>query len=328
MSFAAMKKSRSKSIQKLVEEATKMTTSSSSSQKDERYWEPKVDKAGNGYAVIRFMPAPEGEDLPWVRYWDHAFKGPSGLWYIEKSLTTLGQSDPVSETNSEIWNTGREDMKAIARERRRRLHYVSNIYIISDPAAPENEGKVFLFKYGKKIFEKIMDAMQPEFEDEESIVPFDFWEGADFKMKIRQVDGYRNFDKSEFVKNNGKGIPFMDGNDEKLEKIYGTLYPLLDIIDPSHFKSYDELKTKFLRVIGSENTMKMAAAAAADASDDGNDDSSTAAEESNVRSFNSKVGKSEPPKSMPTSKSKPNDSDIDDDEDDTLSYFARLAAES
>ena len=187
MSFANLKSSRGSSFDKLVKAAEAVSTKTeSSSYGDDRLWKPTRDKAGNGYAVIRFLPAQEGEDLPWVRYWDHGFKGPTGLWYIENSLTSIGQEDPVSEMNSVLWNSGRDEDKTIARERKRRLHYVSNVLVISDPSNPENEGKVFLYKFGKKIFDKIMESMQPAFEDEEPINPYDFWEGADFKIKIRK----------------------------------------------------------------------------------------------------------------------------------------------
>ena len=168
------------------------------SYKDERLWKPELDKSGNGFAVIRFLPAVEGEDMPWAKVWNHAFQGPTGQWYIENSLTTISQKDPVSELNSSFWNTGLESDKEIARKQKRKLQYFSNIYVVSDSKHPENEGKVFLFRFGKKIFDKLMAAMQPEFEDESPINPFDFWEGANFKLKIRKVDGYWNYDKSEF----------------------------------------------------------------------------------------------------------------------------------
>ena len=197
MSFDALKNNRQAAIDKLLSEAEK-TKGDKANYADDRFWKPTLDKSGNGYAVIRFLPPADGEDVPWVQYWDHGFKGPSGRWYIEKSLTSIGQSDPVSEMNSQLWNSGRDEDKDLARSRKRRLHYVSNILVVSDPAAPENDGKVFLFKYGKKIYEKIMDVMQPEFEDEKPVNPFDFWGGANFKLKIRQVEGYRNYDKSSF----------------------------------------------------------------------------------------------------------------------------------
>jgi hypothetical protein len=184
--------------------------------------------------------------VPWVRYWDHGFKGPTGRWYIEKSLTSIGKDDPVSEMNSQLWNSGREEDKQVARDRKRRLHYVSNIYVVSDPGAPENEGKVFLYQYGKKIFDKIMDVMQPQFQDETPVNPFDFWGGADFKLKIRQVEGYRNYDKSEFADSS----EFLGADDAKLEAVYGALHNLGEYIDPEQYKSYGDLKKKLFEVIG------------------------------------------------------------------------------
>ena len=191
------------------------------SYKDERLWKPELDKSGNGYAVIRFLPAVEGEDMPWAKVWNHAFQGPTGQWYIENSLTTLGQKDPVSEMNSAYWNTGIEADKEIARKQKRKLQYFSNIYVVSDSKHPENEGKVFLFRYGKKIFDKIMAAMQPEFEDEKAINPFDFWEGANFKLKIRTVAGYWNYDSSDF-----DSPKALFDNDEKIEEVWKTQYAL------------------------------------------------------------------------------------------------------
>ena len=200
MSFANLKSSRGSSIDQLVKAAEAVSTKTESKNyDDDRFWKPTRDKAGNGYAVVRFLPAKEGEDLPWVRYWDHGFKGPTGLWYIENSRTSIGQDDPVSESNGLLWNTGRDEDKALARDRKRRLHYVSNVLVVSDPSNPQNEGKVFVYKFGKKIFDKIMDVMQPQFADEQPVNPYDFWEGADFKIKIRKVEGWVNYDKSEFA---------------------------------------------------------------------------------------------------------------------------------
>jgi hypothetical protein len=247
MSFANLKSSRGSSIDKLVKAAEAVSTKAETkSYDDDRFWKPSKDKAGNGYAVIRFLPAQEGEDLPWVRYWDHGFKGPTGLWYIENSLTTIGQDDPVSEANSVLWNSGRDEDKAIARERKRRLHYVSNILVVSDPANPQNEGKVFLYKFGKKIFDKIMDVMQPQFADEDPVNPYDFWEGADFKIKIRKVEGWVNYDKSEFA----SAAPLYNGDEARLEEVYNKLYSLNDFVDPKNYKSYDELKAKLNKVLG------------------------------------------------------------------------------
>ena len=212
---------------------------------DDTMWKPELDKTGNGYAVIRFLPTPEGEEMPWVSYFDHGFQGPGG-WYIEKSLTTLNKKDPVSEYNSTLWNTGIEANKEIARKQKRRLHYVSNVYVISDPKNPDNEGKVFKYRYGKKIFEALKEAISPAFEDEKAINPFDLRdEGANFKIKIRKVDGYWNYDKSEF----DATAPLY--NDEpKLVEVVNNLHSLSGIIAPSEFKSYEELKEKLDRVLG------------------------------------------------------------------------------
>ena len=214
------------------------------SYKDERLWKPELDASGNGYAVIRFLPSVKGEDLPWAKIWNHAFQGPTGQWYIENSLTTVGQKDPVSEHNTRLWNTGLESDKEIARKQKRKLQYYSNIYIVSDSKHPENEGKVFLFRYGKKIFDKLMAAMQPEFEDESPINPFDFWEGANFKLKIRKVDGYWNYDKSEF-----EAPSKLSDDDGKIEEIWKKQYSLNEFTAPTNFKSYEELKTRLDAVL-------------------------------------------------------------------------------
>ena len=216
---------------------------------DERLWKPELDKTGNGYAVLRFLPATSGEDMPWVRLWSHAFQGPGG-WYIENSLTTLGHKDPVSEENTRLWNTGVESDKGIARNRKRKLSYYSNVLIVSDPAHPENEGQVKLFKFGKKIFDKITEAMQPEFDDETPINPFDFWKGANFKLKIRKVDGFWNYDKSEF-----ECVSAIADNDDSIKAIWEKQYPLKPFLDADNFKSYEELKEKLNRVItGTKST--------------------------------------------------------------------------
>ena len=215
---------------------------------DERLWKPELDKTGNGYAVLRFLPASENEDMAWVRIWSHAFQGPGG-WYIENSLTTLGNKDPVSEENTRLWNTGVESDKGIARNRKRKLSYYSNVLIVSDPTHPENEGQVKLFKFGKKIFDKITEAMQPEFEDETPINPFDFWKGANFKLKIRKVDGFWNYDKSEF-----EGVSAIADNDDSIKAIWEKQYPLKPFLDASNFKSYEELKEKLNRVITGTKT--------------------------------------------------------------------------
>ena len=214
------------------------------SYKDDRLWKPELDKSGNGYAVIRFLPAVEGEDLPWAKIWSHAFQGPTGQWYIENSLTTISHKDPVSEHNTRLWNTGLESDKELARKQKRKLQYFSNIYVVSDAKHPENEGKVFLYRYGKKIFDKVMEAMQPAFEDEKAINPFDFWQGANFKLKIRKVDGYWNYDKSEF----DAPSPLLK-DDDKIEEIWKSEYPLAEHTAATNFKSYDELKTRLDAVL-------------------------------------------------------------------------------
>ena len=242
---------RSNSLDKLLGEVKKENApQEKKSYKDERLWKPEVDKAGNGYAVIRFLPAVEGEDMPWAKVWNHAFQGPTGQWYIENCLTTLGKNDPVSEMNSAYWNTGIESDKEIARKQKRKLQYFSNIYVVSDSKHPENEGKVFLFRYGKKIFDKIMAAMQPEFEDEKAINPFDFWEGANFKLKIRKVAGYWNYDSSDFDTPSA-----IFDNDEKIEEVWKKQYPLSEFSAASNFKSYEELKTRLDAVLSGSVTV-------------------------------------------------------------------------
>ena len=300
MSFANLKSSRGSSIDKLVKaaEAVSTTKKESNSYGDDRFWKPTRDKAGNGYAVVRFLPCVEGEDLPWVRYWDHGFKGPNGLWYIENSLTSIGQPDPVSEMNSVLWNSGREEDKTIARDRKRRLHYVSNVLVISDPSNPENEGKVFLYKFGKKIFDKIMEAMQPAFEDETPCNPYDFWEGADFKIKIRKVEGWVNYDKSEFASPSA----LHDADESRLEDVYGKLYPLQDFLKPENYKSYDELKTKLNRVLG--------------------------VDAGHVSAPEPVVSDVMEAPTMQTAEAAPAVESSSSGDDDTLSYFAKLANDS
>ncbi len=298
MSFANLKRNRN-SISDLVSAAGAGSGGGGSekkSYKDERQWKPTVDKAGNGYAVLRFLPAPETCETPWVRYWDHGFKGPTGQWFIEKSLTSIGQQDPVSEANSVLWNTGTDDNKAIVRDRKRRLHYVSNVLVVSDPSNPANEGKVFMYTYGKKIFDKIMDVMQPQFADEKPVNPFDFWEGADFKLKIRQVEGYRNYDKSEF----SSPAPLMGGDDDQLEQLYETVYDLGEFADPAAYKTYEELSARLALVLGEQAPRTVAQTVALD----------TKEAPAPVREAPAPV--------MPSAA---------EDEDDTMSYFAKLAAE-
>jgi len=252
MDFDQLKTSSSgfdKLTKALEENLNPEDSKKSNKYQDERLWKPELDKTGNGYAVLRFLPATSGEDMPWVRLWSHAFQGPGG-WYIENSLTTLGHKDPVSEENTRLWNTGVESDKGIARNRKRKLSYYANVYVVSDPTHPENEGQVKLFKFGKKIFDKITEAMQPAFEDETPINPFDFWKGANFKLKIRKVDGFWNYDKSEF-----EGVSAIADNDDNIKAIWEKQYPLKPFLETSNFKSYEELKEKLNRVItGTKST--------------------------------------------------------------------------
>jgi len=300
MSFTDLKKTRKAALERLSGAASKIKEGKKS-YGDDRFWKPSIDKSGNGYAVIRFLPAGEGNDYPWVRYWDHGFQGPTGRWYIEKSLTSLGKDDPVSEMNSKMWNSGNEKDKDTVRKRKRRLHYVSNILVVSDSGNPENEGKVFLYQYGVKIFDKINEAMQPEFEDETPINPFDFWEGANFKLKIRKVEGYRNYDRSEF-----DSPSEVSKDDAKLEKIYNTLYDLNEFIDPKSYKTYAELKTKLVQVLGDEG--KQLTTAEQTELDD---------EEEIPYEFNAPV------KDDPEVKDDPGDESVDD----AMSYFEKIANE-
>jgi len=294
MSFANLKQNRDQ-ISKLIQAADQAGGGEKKNYADERIWKPTVDKAGNGYALLRFLPAGEGQELPWVRYWDHGFKGPTGLWYIENSLTSIGQPDPVGELNSKLWNSGIESDKDRARDQKRRLHYVVNMLVLQDPSNPANEGKVFLYKFGKKIFDKIMDSMQPEFADEKAVNPFDFWEGADFKLKIRNVEGYRNYDKSEFASPSA----LHEGDDTKLEAVYNQLHDLSEFTDPKNYKTYDELKAKLGRVLGEE------AIAGAP-----------------TMAQTAQMNEPAPAPITPTTAE-----DVPSEDDDTMSYFARLANE-
>ena len=294
MSFANLKKqSKLGSLTaKLVKEVEKLNTNGSSG--DDRLWKLEVDKSGNGYAVIRFLPAPDGEDLPFVKLYSHAFQGPGG-WYIENSLTTLGSKDPVSEYNSQLWNNGTDAGKDAARKQKRKLTYISNIYVVKDPANPENEGKVFLYKYGKKIFDKLTAAMQPEFEDEEAIDPFDFWQGANFKLKAKNVAGYRNYDSSEFT----AVTPLLD-DDDALEAVWKKENSLKEFIDADQFKSYDDLKKRLEYVLGSRRPTT---------SIEEEDTDRGAAEE------------------LVTAAVSTTPSSVNEDDDDALSYFQKLAEE-
>jgi hypothetical protein len=303
MSFSNLKRTRT-DFSKLVA-AAQTAGGEKKNYGDDRMWKPSVDKAGNGYAIFRFLPAVEGNDLPWARYWDHGFKGPTGQWYIERSLTSIGQPDPVSEMNTRLWNSGIEADKETVRQRKRRLHYVANILVISDPANPDNEGKVFLFQFGKKIFDKIMDQLQPEFPDEKPVDPFNMWEGSDFVLKIRNVEGYRNYDKSEFRSPSA----LYDGDEAKLEEVYNKLHDLSEFTDPAKYKSYDELKTKLAHVLGEHAPRTVKEEVALD-------------DEIPYDRFDQKAA-SEP--QIATAEAVMESAD--DGDDDTMSYFARLANE-
>lgn len=296
LDFSALKKQRG-TFENLMKEVEKIATpTSNETQKDDRFWQLEVDKAGNGYAVIRFLPPTKGEELPWVRIWNHGFQGPTGKWYIENSLTTLGKPDPVSELNTVLWNSGSEPDKETARKQKRRLTYIANIYIVKDPTHPENEGTVKLFKFGKKIFDKIKDVMQPQFEDEEPVNPFDFWKGANFKLKARNVEGYRNYDKSEF-----EGPSALLNNDAALEKVWESQHSLNEFLDPKHFKTYEELKTKLNMVLS--NTQSVV---------------------ERVDDIVLDEPRQPTPTKTPSKPAKSKEVDLDDDEE-SLSYFAKLA---
>jgi len=298
MSFADLKKqSKMGSLtEKLIKQVEKLNDGGSKD--DDRFWKPVMDKGGTGSAVIRFLPAPEGCELPWAQVWSHAFQS-NGKWMIDNCLTTLGQNCPVCEANRELWNTGSKDNQNIVRDRKRKLSYFANIYVVKDPANPANEGRVFLYKFGKKIFDKIMASMQPEFDDEEPINPFDFWKGANFKLKLVKKDGYWNYDKSEFAPSSA----LLDDDDE-LETIYKSLNNLNDFVSPSEFKSYEDLKKRLDYTLGLKGTPKF-------------QDPETIGEEEEV----------EVSRSVKETVSVRPSASSDDEDDDTLAYFARLAAE-
>ena len=295
MSFADLKKqSRAGSLtDKLIKKVEKLNEKGNNN--DDRFWKPTVDKAGNGYAVIRFLPAHSNCELPWNQVWSHAFQGPGG-WYIENSLTTIGKDDPVGELNRSLWNSGNDADKEIARKQKRKLSYYANVYVVKDAANPENEGQVKLYKFGKKIFDKITAAMQPEFEDEDPINPFDFWKGANFKLKIKQVAGYWNYDSSEF----GRVEPLMD-DDDQLEEIYNKVVDLNEFTSDDKFKTYDALKKRLDAVLGRKQQLR--------------------APEPEVEEEETLEDLSEGRGTTSAEESET----VDDDADDALSYFQKLA---
>jgi hypothetical protein len=303
MSFADMKRNRASSLEKLSQQLNSVASKGFTDPMKEKYWKPTIDAAGNGFAVIRFLPPPEGEEEPFIKFWDHAFKGPGG-WYIQNSLSTIGKEDPVSQLNVRLWNTGVESDKELVRKQKRRLKFHSNILVIKDPGNPDNEGKVFLFAYGKKVFDKLNDLMNPQFEDEQRINPFDFWEGADFRLKIRKVDGYPNYDKSEF----SAPSPLFDGDDEKLERVYAKLHTLQAIKDPKNFKSYEELNALLLKALGAGSQTSAGPAKTAE----------------NLISADLDIGKYSGTAASPAT-AKADSSSDDDDDDFDASYFAKLA---
>ena len=298
--FSKLKSTSGKSaLESLNKKLASIAGNESKGGADDRFWSPTVDKAGNGYAVIRFLPAPPNEDVPFVRIFDHGFQGPGG-WYIENSLTTLGKNDPVSEYNSKLWNSGVEANKEIARKQKRRLHFISNIYVVQDSGNPDNEGKVFLYKFGKKIFDKLNVAMNPQFADEEAVNPFDLWAGANFKLKIRNVEGYRNYDKSEFDKQGP-----LDADDSKLEGIWKKEHSLSAFLDASNFKSYDELQAKLMKVLGEDVSGARASAA--------------------KKAEDQDLPWDEEPAPKQKAAAAPKQAAVEDDDDESLEFFKNLA---
>lgn len=296
--FAKLKKNRT-NFSRLAEELEKTTSpQQTSSSKDDRFWKPTTDKSGNGYAVIRFLPPPTGEELPWVRVFNHGFKGPGG-WLIDNCLTTQNKKCPICEANTELWGTGTQENQNIVRDRKRKLKYYANIYVVSDSSNPENEGKVFLYQFGKKIFDKIHDVMSPAFEDENPVNPFDLWEGANFKLKIRTVDGYINYDKSEFDR-----VSPLSDDDEHLERIYNQEHSLQEFVADSQFKTYDQLKDRLNKVLGTVTA-------------------TTTADQDLEESFAERTPMVEMVSRAPAVERAPEPSD----ETDALSYFERLASE-
>jgi hypothetical protein len=301
MDINTLRKMRGTNFAKISGEFEKIANpqSESKSYQDDRFWKLEADKAGNGTATIRFLPNPNGDDLPWVRIFNHGFQGPTGKWYIENSLSTIGEADPVGELNSRLWNTGNESDKEVARKQKRKLTYIANVLIVSDPKHPENEGQVRLFRFGKKIFDKIMDKARPTFEDETPVNVFDLWEGADFKLRQRKVEGYANYDQSTFM----EPSPVADGEDELLS-VMGKVHDLKEFTDRKNFKTYEELSRKLASVLNTEGTAGQTAAQLAE------DDDAPAATKVVTKAAPAKVKVSQ-----------------DDGDDDAMSFFKKIAME-
>tara|TARA_B100000941_G_scaffold279551_1_gene245140 strand:- start:1059 stop:2006 length:948 start_codon:yes stop_codon:yes gene_type:complete len=315
MSFASLKKNRG-NFAKLTEqlEAT-VSPQKNSSNRDDRFWKPQTDKSGNGYALIRFLPPSEGEELPWARVFNHGFKGPGG-WLIENCPTTIGKPCPVCEENTRLWNTGDKDNQNIVRERKRKLKYISNIYVVNDPSNPENNGQVFLYSYGKKIFDKLNDLMRPEFADEQEVNPFDLWEGANFKLKIRQVEGYTNYDKSEF-----EGVSALSDSDSELETIYNKQYSLEEFTAPEAFKSYEQIQERLNKVLGSVQMTRTADEDFAPVIDETPPPAPSRTVEAPT------FAKKEVPTPTPVAVDAITETELDGVDADDLSYFEKLANE-
>ena len=301
MDIQALRKMRNSDFGKIAGEFEKIANpqTQTKSYADDRFWKLEGDKAGNGTATIRFLPRVEGDELPWVRIFSHGFQGPTGKWYIENSLTTLGENDPVGELNTKLWNSGSDANKKIAQAQKRKLSFIANVLIVSDPKHPENEGKVFLFKFGKKIFDKIMDKARPTFEDEKPVNVFDFWEGANFKLRMRKKDGFTNYDESAFADPSA-----ISSDDEAILKIANTQFKLAEFLDRKNFKSYDELKKKLEEVLSGDSFAGKSAAELSEQED-------------------------RPVASAPKIASKPAPSiaSASDDDEDVMSYFEKIAKE-
>ena len=303
-SFSDYLKNRQSAMDNMVQSLQKDINKESRGGDDDRIWKPKMGSDNTGYAVVRFLPGSDVSKTPWVRVYDHGFQGPTGKWYIENSLTTIGQKDPVSEYNSRLWNNGTEAGKEQARKQKRRTSYYANVLVIKDPANPQNEGKVKLYKFGQKIFDKVMSAMQPEFADEDPVNPFDLIEGANFRIKIKMVAGYWNYDASDFERQSP-----LSEDEEKLEKVFNAQHDVHELIAPEQFKSYEELQTKLNEVLGEGPTAQETTVAR----------QTEAVEE---KSEFDDYFKSETPSSTDTVS---NDTSADDD--DLESYFKNLAAD-